>query len=274
MAYIKQKEEVEKIIEGGRKLGEILDKLVAMVKPGVSGWNIDEEAERMIKEIGGRPAFKGYRGKKNDPPFPSTICFSINEELVHGIATKEKIIKEGDIVTIDIGMVWPSIESGIKNKELGRGFYTDTAITVAVGGVGEKVKQLLSVTKKSLMLGIKSAVVGNSVADIGKTIEKYIDPQGYGIVRDLVGHGVGHAVHEEPRVPNYYDEELEQWELKPGVVIAIEPMITIGDYNVDTAEDGWGISTVDKSLCAHFEHTVVITEDGPVIATLRPSEMV
>lgn len=267
MAYIKTQAEIDLIVEGGQKLGVILEKLENMAKPGVSGLDIDKVAERMIKEIGGRPAFKGYRGKKSDPKFPSTICFSVNEEIVHGIATKEKIIKDGDVVKIDIGMEYP-YEKGKK------GYFTDTAITVLVGKVPEKAKQLFAVTKKSLKIGIEKAVIGNSVAEIGKAIEAYVKPQGYGIVRDLVGHGVGHGVHEEPRVPNYYDKELEGWELKPGVVIAIEPMLTLGTHNIETAPDGWGISSTDKSLTAHCEHTVVITKNGPVIATLRPSEKV
>ena len=269
MAYIKSQEEINKIIEGGKIMGEILEKISQMVKPGISAWEVDQEAERLIKEAGGRPAFKNFRGHKSEPPFPSTICASVNEEVVHGIASKEKILKEGDIFSIDIGMQWPA-KSGM--GENGNGYFTDTAITVPVGKIPEKTKQLLTVTKKSLELAIKTCQVGKTIADIGKTIEDYIDPQGYGIVRDLVGHGVGHSVHEDPRVPNYYDPQLKKWDLREGAVIAIEPMITIGDYNVETAEDGWSISTVDKGLSAHFEHTIVITKDGPVVATRRPSE--
>jgi len=260
--YIKQPQEVETIIEGGRLMGEILDELAGMVAPGVSAFDIDKKAEELIIKVGGRPAFKGYRTRISEPPFPSTICASVNDEVVHGIASKEKILNEGDIFTIDIGMQYP--KKG--------GYFTDTAVTVPVGSVDEHTMQLLNVTKKSLFKGIEQATVGNTVADIGAAIQKYVDPQGYGIVRDLVGHGVGHAVHEEPRVPNYYDKELEAWELKPGVVIAIEPMLTMGTREVVTAEDGWTILTRDGSLSAHFEHTIVITEDGPVIATQRPSE--
>ncbi len=260
--YIKKQQEIEKIIEGGRLMGEILEQLAAMVRPGLSAWELDRIAEEMIVKAGGKPAFKGYKTRFNDPPFPSTICASINHELVHGIAHKEKILKEGDIFSIDIGMQYPA-----KN-----GFFTDTAVTVAVGKIDKKLQKLLDATYKALNIGIAVAKAGNTVADIGVAIEQYINPLGYGIVRDLVGHGVGHAVHEEPRVPNFYDKELESWILKPGVVIAIEPMITLGSYEVETEADDWTISTVDKSLNAHFEHTIVITEDGPVIATKRPSE--
>ncbi|EKE07330.1 MAG: hypothetical protein ACD_18C00119G0009 [uncultured bacterium] len=269
MSYIKKQEEIQFIIEGGKILGEILEKIAKMVRPNISAYEIDMEAERLIVEAGGRPAFKGYRTRKSDPPFPSTICASVNTEVVHGIATKDKILKEGDIFSIDIGMQYP-LNCGLGKG--GNGFFTDTALTVAVGDIPEKTKQLLNVTKKSLELAIEKCFVGNSIALIGKTIENYIDPQGYGIVRDLVGHGVGHEVHEEPRVPNYYDRDLESWKLEKNAVIAIEPMITMGDYHVETADDGWGILTIDNSLSAHFEHTIIITKDGPLVVTRRPSE--
>ena len=269
MAYIKNNQEIEQIKQGGKILGEILEKLGNMVKPGITAWDIDVEAERLIKEAGGRPAFKGFRGRKSEPAFPSTICASKNEELVHGIATKDKVLNEGDIFTIDIGMQWPV---GCGKGENGNGFFTDTALTVPVGSVPEKTKPLMSVTKKCLEIGIEQCKVGNTVASIGKAIQEWVEPQGYGVVRDLVGHGVGHSVHEEPRVPNFYDKSLESYVLEEGVVIAIEPMITIGDYNVKTADDGWSISTSDGSLNAHQEHTVVIGKDGPIVVTRRPSE--
>lgn len=260
--YTKKPHEIEKILEGGRLMGEILEKLGKMVRPGISAWEIDQAAEKMIIEVGGRPAFKGYKSRFSDPAFPSTICASLNHELVHGIATKDKILKDGDIFSIDIGMEYPA-----KN-----GFYTDTAITVPVGKVPKKIHALLNATYDAMYEGINVAKVGNTVADIGKAVQTFAEKKGYGVVRDLVGHGVGHAVHEEPRVPNFYDKNLESWILKPGVVIAIEPMITIGSYEVETEDDDWTIVTTDKSLNAHFEHTIIITEDGPVVATKRPSE--
>jgi methionyl aminopeptidase len=275
MSYIKNPQEVKLIIEGGEKIGKILEKLGKMAKPGVSAWEIDQEAEKMIRKIGGVPAFKGYHSK-NEPPFPSTICASINDELVHGIATKEKILKNGDIFSIDIGMEWPkatSSKSKVQSSK-SRGYFTDTAITVIVGNVPKKVKELLWVTQEALEVGIEQCKIGNTVADIGRAIEDYVKSKGdYGIVRDLVGHGVGHEVHEEPRVPNYYDKNGENWVLQEGAVIAIEPMVTMGDYRVKTAADGWGISTVDGSLCAHFEHTICITKKGAIVATRRPNEL-
>lgn len=274
--YRKKPQEIAKIREGGQLMGEILEKLVPMVKPGVSGYEIDAEAERLILEIGGVPAFKGYRSRRADPPFPATICFSLNEEVVHGIPTKEKLIKDGDLVTLDIGMEFPAPGArhlGMKKKDLQSGFFTDTALTIAVGKVPENSKKLIEVTRKALEVGIAAAQPGRSVADIGRAIEDYVRTQGkYGIVEDLTGHGVGHAVHEEPPVPNYYEKKLKNWILEPGVVIAIEPMITLGTHRVDIARDGWTIFTADKSLSAHFEHTLVITENGPEVVTRRPGE--
>lgn len=275
MSYIKKSEELKFIAEGGRLMGEILEKLIAMVRPGISAWEIDIEAERMIRSVGGVSAFKGYQGRKSDPPFPSTVCFSMNEELVHGIATKEKIVKEGDLVSIDIGMQWPAKnhKSEIINHKSSDGYFTDTAVTVAVGKQPLQILKLLEVTKEALEVGIQAAQPGATVAAIGKAIEEYVKSQGkYGIVRDLVGHGVGHAVHEEPRVPNFYDKALENWVLEPGVVIAIEPMITLGTHQVETGDDGWTITPVDRSLNAHFEHTVIVTQMGNEVVTRRPGE--
>lgn len=271
MAYKKTQEEMDLIIEGGAILGKVLETLANHVKPGVTGKELDDMAEQMIREAGGRPAFKNYQPSRQDPPFPGTICFSLNEEVVHGIPTADKVIKEGDLVSIDIGMQYP-VNCG-KGKG-GNGFFTDTAITVAAGEISAENKQLMAVTQKSLYKGLAKVQTGNTIASIGKAVEDYVDPQGYGIVEDLVGHGVGHDVHEDPSVPNYYVKQLEHYKLEPGVVIAIEPMITIGTHEVEVAEDQWSIRTRDKKMSAHFEHTVVLTADGPVIATQRPSEVI
>ena len=281
---IKRPDEIKKIMEGGQKIGAILSKLGKMAVAGVSTWDIDLAAEEMIVKAGGRPAFKGYMGSHNDPPFPCTICASRNHELVHGIAKKADILKNGDIFSIDIGMEWPTFApSGLRRAspssaksnpdKSSRGWYTDTAITVAIGEIEPRVRELMRVTKQSLEVGIKAVKPGQSVASIGRAIEDYIKSQGkYGIVRDLVGHGVGHEVHEEPRVPNYYDKNLEKFILRPGMVIAIEPMVALGDWRVVTGPDGWTIEMADGSMCAHYEHTVIVTKRGCEVATRRPGE--
>lgn len=272
MAYKKTQEEIRYIIDGGKILGEVLEKLENMAVPGVSTLAIDQKAEALIIEAGGRPAFKGYRGSKHDPKFPNTICASVNDEIVHGVSSEQKVLKDGDFFKIDIGMQWP-VNSGLGEK--GNGFFTDTALSIAVGTVDEKTKKLMEVTKESLEKGIEAVKVGGTIADIGRAVQDYVAPHGYGVVRDLVGHGVGHAVHEEPRVTNYYDRALEAWKIEPGVVIAIEPMITLGDYNIKVdEEDGWTIRTTDGSLAGHYEHTIAVTEDGPVVVTRRPGECI
>jgi len=263
---IKTSDDIKQIKHSGKILAEILEKLSLMAKPGVSTFEIDEVAEKMIMKAGGRPSFKGYMSHHYDPPFPSTICASRNTELVHGIAKKETILKDGDVFSIDIGMEWPA-KKGV------RGFFTDTAVTLCVGKVYPKTKELLRVTKQALEVGIKSIKPGKSVAEIGKAIEEYVKSQGrYGIIRDLVGHGVGHDVHEDPRIPNYYDKSLDKFILKPGMVLALEPMISLGDWRVKTGDDGWTIEMADGSMCAHYEHTVIVTRHGVEVATRRPNE--
>lgn len=249
-------------------MGQILDALIPLVRPGANAYDIDQVAERLIREAGGIPAFKGYTAG-GSIPFPSTICASVNAEVVHGIASKDKVLKDGDVFSIDIGMQWPA-KSGEGKK--GNGFFTDTAVTVPVGTIPQEIRDLIDRTALSLEKAIEVCAAGNTVADIGREIEDYLRPFGYGIVHDLVGHGVGHDVHEEPHVPNYYSEELEDWELLPGAVIAIEPMVTLGKSSVVTAPDGWAIMTRDRSISAHSEHTIIITEDNPIVATRRPSE--
>lgn len=272
MSYTKKTQEIKYIIEGGQKMGVILAFLEKMVKPGVSGLEIDKKAEELIIEAGGVPAFKGYKARRGDTPFPATVCFSLNDEVVHGIPTENKIIRAGDLVSIDIGMQYPA-NSGVGPG--GNGLFVDTAVTVVAGKkVAKAYQELLDVTRIALEKGIEKAVIGNSVADIGRAIEDSVKSKGkYGIVKDLVGHGVGHAVHEDPQVPNYYSEEFEHWVLKENVVIALEPMITLGGWRVKVAPDGWGILTSDGSMSAHFEHTVVVTKDGPVVVTRREGEI-
>lgn len=273
---VKTPDEIKLLKEGGKILGHILGQLADMCVPGITTWEIDQAAEKLIAEAGGRPSFKGYASDPDSDPFPSSICASINQELVHGFPRKETVLKDGDIFTIDIGMEWPLaiLNAGVKTtRENGRGFYTDTAITVPIGTIPRKTKELLRVTRLSLETGLKAVKPGRPVSDIGAAIANYVNSQGqYGIVRDLVGHGVGYAVHEEPRIPNYYDRELDRIIMKPGMVLAIEPMISLGGYRVATGKDGWTIEMADQSLCAHYEHTVVVTNNGHQVITRRPGE--
>lgn len=263
---LKSLEEIEKIKEGGLLLGQILAEVAAAVAPGVTTRELDALAERRILEVGGKPAFKGYKagGKKG---FPATLCTSVNEVVVHGIPN-DTALKSGDIIGLDIGMEWP-YKKGSKEK----GLFTDTAITVPVGVVAQSAQQLLARTQQSLYRAIATVGPGSAIADIGRAVEEYIRPFGYGIVVALVGHGVGHEVHEEPNIPNVWLKRFATEKLVPGMVIAIEPMINAGTYEVDIARDGWAILTRDGKNSAHFEHTVIITEDGAVVATRRPDEL-
>ncbi len=272
---IKTPEAIKQIKAGGKLMGKILADL-SRVKAGMSTLEVDSLAEQKIIKAGGNPIFKGYTTSATDIPFPSTICASVNTELVHAIARPDVILKDGDIFSIDIGMKYPDKKSRLRlpGRAPAPGYITDTAITFAIGKIPEATKKLLAVTKQALEEGIKAAKPGNSVAAIGKAVETYVRSQGnYGIVQDLVGHGVGYKLHEDPHIPNYYDPGLESIILKPGMVIAIEPMISMsGEYRVRTKNDGWTIEMRDKSLCAHFEHTVIITAKGNIVATRRPNE--
>ncbi|MCX6779139.1 MAG: type I methionyl aminopeptidase [Candidatus Magasanikbacteria bacterium] len=253
---IKTPEEIAQIKKGGRILGDILQELAKMVKPDITTADLEAKAEELIKQAGARPAFKYYRGG-GGPAYPTILCTSVNDEVVHTPAIPAKKLEEGDIIGIDIGIEYPAVN----------GYYTDTAVTMPVGKVSKEVLKLLEVTKKSLYLGIKEVKPGRRISDIGKAIEKYVSRFGYGIVRDLVGHGVGYAVHEEPRIPNYYDPSLEKIEIKEGMVLAIEPMINLGTWRVVDGNDGFTIKTADGKKSAHFEHTVVVTKNGCEIVT-------
>ncbi|MEK7102540.1 MAG: type I methionyl aminopeptidase [Patescibacteria group bacterium] len=260
MSSIKQPEELKLIQEGGEKIGAILAKLAKMAAPGVTLAQLDAEAERLIIESGGVPSFKGYKARAGDTPFPSTICACVNEELVHAPANRDRALLASDILSIDIGMQWPAKD----------GFFTDTALTIPLGPIKKEVELLLERTQKALEIGIAEVRPGKTIADIGRAIEDYLKPFGYGIVRALVGHGVGYKVHEPPQVPNYYQKALENVKIEPGMVLALEPMVTLGTHEVKTLDDGWTIVPVDNSMCAHFEHTVIATDADPVVVTRRP----
>ena len=253
---IKTQAEIDTIAQGGKLLSQILDEILAAAKTGVTTKELDRIAEKRILEVGGLPAFKGYRDRSEDQPFPTTICASVNEQLVHTPAN-DYALKTGDMLTVDIGMRYPAKD----------GYFTDMAKTIVLGEPSALAKKLMSVTRIALEKGIAAARAGNYVADIGRAIQPYVEANGFSVVRSLVGHGVGYAVHEEPRVPNYFNPKLPNVQLEAGMVIAIEPMVNAGSYEITALDDGWSIAAADGQLCAHFEHTVAITKDDPRILT-------
>ncbi|MBD3251498.1 type I methionyl aminopeptidase [Candidatus Uhrbacteria bacterium] len=257
MALIKTSEEIEILKQGGKILSDTLRELRTKCVPGVSTKELDDLAQRRFKEAGGEPSFLNYRISDDDPGFPGAVCTSINEEVVHGIPMPDRFVQEGDIVSLDIGLWY-------------KGLCTDMATTVIVGEVSQEVRDLVTRTRQGLVEGLSVIRAGGVVGDIGKAIQTYLEPFGYGIVRDLVGHGVGHGVHEEPPVPNYHEPRGPRVELKTGMVLAIEPMITLGGWRVEQLDDGWTIATKDGSLCAHSEVTVVVTEKGYELITPWP----
>lgn len=243
----KTPQEIQTLKEGGQILGKILRELASQVKVGMTGVELNQKAEELIKKAGGTPAFKNYNG------FPAGLCVSVNETVVHGIPT-DIPFKEGDLVGLDIGMKY-------------KGLYTDTATTAPVGKISKDLEKLLKVTKQALEVGISQVAPDNYIGDIGKAIEKFIRPHGYSIVRDLAGHGVGREVHEDPLIPNY-DSGRRGEKMFPGLVIAIEPMIIMSkDHRVGVASNKWDVNSVDGSMTAHFEHTIAVTEDGHLIIT-------
>lgn len=249
MIIYKTQKEIELMAIGGKILSEVLAQVVAKVKPGVSTLELDKLAEELIRKRDGFPAFKNYKSSSDQQPFPSTLCTSINEEVVHGSATPDRILKEGDIIGLDIGMQY-------------QGYFTDMAVTVGVGNIDKEAKRLIDVTRGALNLAIEQVKEGNHLSDVAEAIQKHAEKNGFSVVRELVGHGVGKEVHEEPNVPNYITQESKQIQLKKGMTIAIEPMINAGDWQVDLLEDGWTFVTADGKLSAHFEHTIAIDHEG------------
>lgn len=255
MIKIKSKEEIQILREGGKRHAEILLALKKMVQPGIKASFLNSEAERLILDGGDKPAFLNYQPHSSARPFPASLCVSINDEIVHGIPNEDdtKILKEGDIVTLDLGITH-------------KGLITDAAITVPVGKISKELETLLEVTEKALMMGIKAAKGGKRVGDIGMVIERTAISHGYGVVEELSGHGVGYEVHEDPFVPNY-GEAGKGEVLKPGMVIAIEPIFNLGSRDVFVDKDGYTYRTIDGKPSAHFEHTIVITKGEPEILT-------
>jgi methionyl aminopeptidase len=250
---IKTPEEIEILREGGSRLAGILAKVAEMVKPGISTDDLDAYAYKLIKDGGDEPAFLNYKPEGQSKAYPASLCTSVNNEVVHGIPSKSKILKEGDIVSIDLGL---------KHE----GLFTDHAITVPVGKVDKASSKLLEITAEALLVGIEQAKGGNTVGDVGHAIEQFVARK-YGIVRELSGHGVGRKIHEDPYIPNFGKRGQGQ-KLIPGMVVAIEPMLNIGKADIITLSDGYTIKTADGSRSAHFEHTVLITEGEAEILTI------
>lgn len=254
MINIKTKEEIEIMKEGGRRHAFILSKIAEKVQPGVSTQELEDLATKLIKEGGDNAAFLNYTPRGAKRAYPASLCVSVNNEIVHGIPNEAPIIlQEGDVVSLDLGLVHG-------------GLITDSAVTVGVGKVSEKDRKLMEHCKEALYLGIKAARGGGRVGDIGHAIESFVRPLGYGLSEGLAGHGVGYKVHEDPFVPNEGKRGTGE-PLKPGMVIAIEPMLTLGTDKIVLAKDGYTYKTADGSNAAHFEHTIAITDGDPIILT-------
>jgi len=249
---IKSKKEIDYIAESCRIVAETLQLVKSKVKPGVTTEELDLIAEDYIRSNGGIPAFKGY-SQPGTPPFPGSICASIDEEVVHGIPGK-RILREGEIISIDVGV--------LKNN-----YYGDAALSVGVGEISELKRKLLDVTEKSLYEGIAQAVVGNRIHDISYAVQNYVESNGFSIVKDLCGHGVGRFLHEDPSIPNYGIKGTGP-KIKNGMTLAIEPMVNAGDWRVKTKDDGWTVVTADGLPSAHFEHTILVNGNKPEILTV------
>jgi methionyl aminopeptidase len=251
---LKSAREISLMRAGGHILADVVERLRETVRPGLSTLEIDEDVEAFIRGRGALPAFKGYRG------FPATVCISINDEVVHGIPSAHRRIKEGDIVGLDLGCI---VE----------GYYADCAFTLAIGDVPPKVQQLLDVTRESLDAAITECRAGRRLSDVSHAVQAHVERHGFSVVRAFVGHGIGRALHEDPQIPNFGDPGRGP-QLRAGMVLAIEPMVTMGSWEVKVLDDGWTAVTRDGSLAAHFEHTVAVTEDDPEVLTSRTGRSV
>jgi methionyl aminopeptidase len=266
----KNQAEIEILREGGKILSRILRTLAKAVKPGVSTGNLETMANKLIKEAGGRPAFKNYTVPTGEL-YPTALCTSVNDEVVHGLSLPARVLKIGDIIGLDLGMEYPvdKKQKPINQHSKLGGYYTDTALTVAVGDIDSATEKLLKVTRECLEIGVKTIGPGVYLSEVGEAIQKHAEAAGYAVVRELVGHGVGHEAHEDPMVPNYRmnSNMLEDTKLEPGMVIAVEPMVNMGGWKVEASDDNLYFSTADGSLSAHFEHTVAVTEKGNLVIT-------
>ena len=249
MIILKSLQEIEKIRKACLIVADVLDGIRGLVRPGVTTQALDEFAERFIVAAGAKPAFKGYRG------YPKTLCTSVNNEVIHGIPSKGAVLKQGDIISIDVGTIVD-------------GFYGDAAITLPVGAISPEAERLMRVTEESLLRGIAQAQAGNRLYDISHAVQKHVESNGYSVVREFVGHGIGRNLHEDPQLPNF-GAPGQGPRLKPGMVLAIEPMVNVGGSATVTQKDNWTAVTADGSLSAHFEHTIAVMPDGPWILTKK-----
>ncbi|MBO4912911.1 MAG: type I methionyl aminopeptidase [Butyrivibrio sp.] len=245
---IKTDEEIDLMRQSGHLLAKVHEELHAALRPGISTLELDEIGERTIRALGGIPNCKDYEG------FPASVCISVNNEVVHGIPSSERILQEGDIVSFDTGLIY-------------KGFHSDAARTWGVGKISDEAQKLIDVTRESFFEGIKKAKAGNRLYDISAAVDKYIRPHGYGIVRELTGHGIGRSLHEDPMVPNFR-KFTRGVKLQKGMTICVEPMITMGDRKVGWLDDDWTVVTLDGSLAAHYENTIAITDGEPEILTI------
>ncbi len=254
MIPIKNKEGISRMRDACAVAAAVLHELKKRVQPGVSTYDLDQAAREIIAQRGARSACYGYQlGSRR---YPAYSCISVNEEVVHGIGSIKRILREGDIVSLDIVVQY-------------NGYIGDNATTVKIGQVPTRVDELLNVTEEALALGIRQATVGNRIGDISEAVQKYVESHGFSVVREMVGHGVGLSMHEEPQIPNFLDRKKAKTELiRPGMTLAIEPMVNLGGYRVKTLSDGWTVVTSDGTPSAHFEHTVLTTDQGPEILTV------
>ena len=254
MISIKSKSEIEIMRAGGKILAGIMKEIEKNIAPGKSAAQINKLAEKLVLSSGAKPIFKGY-GKETGNPFPFAICASLNSEIVHGFSVKEKILKEGDLFKVDIGLKF-------------KGFCSDMARTFAVGEVSREARRLMEVTEKSFWEGIKQVKAGNMLSDYSKSVQNFVEKRhGFSLVRNLVGHGIGRQIHEDPRIPNYYEKKYQDFELVSGMTLAFEPMVNAGRHETILDSDGWTFRTKDGSLAAHYENTVAVTDKGAEVLT-------
>ena len=259
MIKIKTEEEIRIMAEGGKILAGVMSELEKKVKPGITTKELNELAEELIFKSGGKCSFKGYQG------FPCCLCTSVNEEIVHAVPSK-RILKEGDIISLDLGLEY-------------KGFHADMAVTLPVGRVGREVLELIKVTKEALKIGIKEVKPGNTFGDIGNAVQKYVESRGFGVIRELCGHGIGKEIHEDPQILNYSSRAksgkegstlFDHGKIKEGMVFCLEPMVAVGDWAIARTDDGYGFKTKDGSLSCHFEHTIAVIKNKIRVLTAAP----